>query len=306
MTIVCFGAAHVDRTARCHAAFSWGSSNPVSVAAGYGGVALNVARNLARLGRHVILISAIGRDADGEQLMAALSAEGIDTSSVLRPDAHNTANYTAVLDRDGELLFGIADMDIYDAMTPEHLTEAMAGVDEPAAWFVDANLPQASLAWLADAVPRSTPLFAAAVSPAKAPRLRPLLGRVRALFANRREAAALLARDVETTEQACQAARALHAQGVETAFVTLGADGVAVHGADGDGVFTPPPTRIHDVNGAGDAFAAVIIEALLAEKALRAAVGHGLAAASLTAETDGAVDGTLSRKRIAARAGPCR
>lgn len=302
MTIVCVGAAHVDRTARCQAAFSWGSSNPVSVAAGYGGVALNVARNLAHLDRRVALISAIGRDADGEQLMAALSAEAIDTSGVLRPDTHNTASYTAVLDRDGELLFGIADMDIYDTMTPDHVTESMAGVGQPATWFVDANLPPASLAWLGDAVPRSTPLFAAAVSPAKAPRLRPLLTRLRALFANRREAAALLGHDVETPEQASQAAQSLHAHGIQTAFVTLGADGVAVHGADGAGVFAPPPTCVRDVNGAGDAFAAAVIDALLAGEALGPAVELGLAAASLTAEADGAVDRTLSRERISARA----
>ena len=90
--VVCVGAAHVDRIARCKGEFVPGASNPVTTSESAGGVARNVAANLARLGREVALVSAIGADAEGEKLMVALGHEGIDVSAVLRGAGHPTAS----------------------------------------------------------------------------------------------------------------------------------------------------------------------------------------------------------------------
>ena len=49
LRIACIGGANIDRTARCTGDVIWGSSNPVRVEAAPGGVALNVAANLAAL-----------------------------------------------------------------------------------------------------------------------------------------------------------------------------------------------------------------------------------------------------------------
>jgi len=110
LRIACIGGANIDRTARCVGEVVWGSSNPVRVEAAPGGVALNVAANLAALECDVTFAGAIGKDAEGERLVASLTRAGVGTSHTARPDA-GTASYTALLDGSGELQVGLADME---------------------------------------------------------------------------------------------------------------------------------------------------------------------------------------------------
>ena len=296
--VVCIGAAHVNRIARCDGEFVPGSSNPVSVAQAAGGVARNVAGNLARLGREVALVSAIGADAEGEKLMGALVGEGIDVTAALRPAGHPTASYTAILDRGGELVAGLSDTAIYEALGPDLVARLGDRFAEWPVWLADANLPAASLS----AIAAPGRLFACAVSPAKAVRLGPCLGRIEALFANRAEAAALSGQVVRSAEDALAAGHALRETGLGTAFVTLGADGVAVAAEGVSAIWPALPSAVRDVNGAGDAFAAGVIDGLADGAALAIAVCRGLAMASFAAECDGPVMPALDRGDLAARA----
>lgn len=295
--VVCIGAAHLDRIARCQAEFAPGSSNPVTVAVSAGGVARNVAANLARLGRKAALASAVGTDADGEALMAALARDRIDTTAVLRR-AGPSASYTAILDRGGELIAGLSDSAIDDVLGPDLVVGLGERFADWPAWLVDANLPPASLKALAP----PTRLFACAVSPAKAGRLQPYLGRIEALIANRAEAAALTGRAVVSADDALAAGHALRKSGLGLAFITLGAEGVAVSAEADTAIWPALPSAVRDVNGAGDAFAAGVIDGLVGGAALATAVARGLAMASLAAECDGPVVQALDRQALDKRA----
>ena len=133
-------------------------------------------------------------------------------------------------------------------------------------------------------------------------RLAPCLGRIEGLFANRAEAAALSGRAVGSAEDALAAGHALRETGLGTAFVTLGAEGVAV-AAEGVSAIRPAlPSAVRDVNGAGDAFAAGVIDGLVGGATLSDAVGRGLAMASLAVECDGPVAPALDLDALAAPA----
>ena len=82
--ILCIGGAAVDRKFRLAEPPRAATSNPGRGVSSFGGVARNVAENLARLGRRAALISAVGDDADGAALVAHLAALGVDTDGVLR------------------------------------------------------------------------------------------------------------------------------------------------------------------------------------------------------------------------------
>ena len=297
--VVCIGAAHVDRTARCLGEFVRGGSNPVRTRESGGGVARNVALNLVRLGRPVALATALGADTEGERLMEALAADGIDLSAVLRPRDYRTASYTAILDRAGELIAGLSDAAIYEALSPALVAEVGDRFAAWPVWLVDANLPAESLLRVA---PRGR-LFACAVSPAKAERLRPCLGRIEALFANKAEAAVLSGRAVGSPAEALAAAHGLREAGLGMAFVTLGTQGVAVAAEGVSATWPALPSAVRDVNGAGDAFAAGVIDGLIGGAPIPLAVGRGLAMASLTAECDGPVARALDLAALAERAG---
>ena len=104
-----------------------------------------------------------------------------------------TPSYTALIDRDGELIAGFADMALYELAFAKQLRrskarEVIAAAD---AILCDANLPAAALERLV-ALAAGKPVFAIAISPAKAVRLTPVLSRLaHCLFMNRREAVAL-------------------------------------------------------------------------------------------------------------------
>ena len=296
--IACIGAAHVDRIARCQEAFAWRASNPVTLTASSGGVARNVALNLARLARPAKLLSVLGGDRDGEALIAELRSHRVDCQHAAQLEGRATASYTALLDSAGELLCGLADADIYEALTPEWLERVAPDLADWPLWAIDANLSESGIGALAAQKADGVRLAALAVSPAKAPRLKPHLASFDMLFANRAEAAALLGQQVETLAEAEDAAVALRALGPGLVFVTLGDAGVAVAAARGCELYPAPVTDVVNVNGAGDGFAAGVLDALLAAAPLTDAVRRGLAAARLTAQSPDTCSAEISAARL--------
>lgn len=277
--VTAVGACHLDRKARAAAPFVQGASNPVALQPCPGGVARNVAENLARLQVRTALVSRLGRDAEGEALLAGLRSLPLDLGGVTRSDTAPSAFHLIALEPDGEMLVAVADMRVYDEMTPALLQGLPGALWQADAVFADCNLPAETLGWLA-ARRSDSRLFAVnGVSPAKARRLRDCLGVCDMLFVNRGEAAALL----DKAEVAPEAlAAALVAAGAGEVMVTLGAAGIAVARKQETLVLPGGEGPIVDITGAGDALAAAYLEARLRGLGLGAAAERALAAARLT------------------------
>ena len=195
MRIACLGGAHLDTKAHLLSTPRTGSSNPATVTRSPGGVACNVARNLARLGAEVVLCSVAGDDMAAASLRATLSAEGVEY--VATTSDRPTASYQAVLDPEGGLFIGIADMEVYDTIGRAWVAEAVQAAEGADLWVVDANLPVRVLEALVEASP--VPVLADPVSAAKAVRLPPILDRLAVVFPDRAEAAVLAERRSGTT-----------------------------------------------------------------------------------------------------------
>ena len=73
-----------------------------------GGVALNIGMALARFGLTPALLTAVGRDAEGDELIAACAARGLSTDLIYRSDDLPTDRYMAVEGANG-LIAAIAD-----------------------------------------------------------------------------------------------------------------------------------------------------------------------------------------------------
>jgi pseudouridine kinase len=275
------GGAHIDRRGQLAGPYIPASSNPGRMREDVGGGTFNALRTAVRRGAAASLMSIRGGDAAGETVARTIQQAGIeDLSSVFLDRA--TPSYTALIDRDGELIVGFADMDIYDLAFPKQMgrSKVREAVSQADAVLCDANLPSSALERLAAAA-GSRPVFAIAVSAAKVVRLKPVLGKLAFVFMNRREAEAL----VGTGEPAGVIA-ALRAAGLASGVITGGAEGVI--GFDGDQAFSiapPVPQRVIDVTGAGDALAGATVAALLRAVALRDALREGVAAAMLAVES---------------------
>ena len=279
--LLAVGGAHVDRRGQLSGVYVPGASNPGRMREDVGGGAFNALRNAVQRGIEASLMSVRGADSAGENVARAIQEATIrDLSAVFLDRA--TPSYTALIDRDGDVLAGLADMELYEIVFPKQLRRSKARdeVFSADAILCDANLPAAALERLA-ALAEGKPLFAIAISPAKAVRLAGVLGSVSCLFMNRREAAALSG----TPKDAEPAAfvDGLRVAGLSAGVITAG--GGAVTGFDAGGIFsiTPPALgSMIDATGAGDALAGTTIAAMMHGKPLRAALREGIAAAVLT------------------------
>jgi sugar/nucleoside kinase (ribokinase family) len=288
LRLLAVGGAHVDRRGQISGLFVPGASNPGIMREDVGGGVFNALRNAAGRGIAASLMSLRGGDVDGDHVAGAIVAAGIKDLSAVFLD-RSTPSYTAILDRDGELIAGLADMELYDTAFPKQLTRRASrdAVEAADAVLCDANMPPAAVESLA-ALAHPKPLYAIAISPVKALRLADVLSRISCLFMNVREAAGLSGQG--SRADPLTIIEALRSRGLKSGIITDGHK--AITGFDQDGVFslTPPqPRRIADVTGAGDALAGVTIAALMRGLGLREALREGLAAAVLAVESPAAV-----------------
>uniref|UniRef100_UPI003D73B93F PfkB family carbohydrate kinase n=1 Tax=Streptomyces cucumeris TaxID=2962890 RepID=UPI003D73B93F len=147
--VVVIGGANVDVKVRSLAPVAYHTSNPGRSHTSPGGVARNIAENLARLGTPTHLIAAVGQDAAGERLLSETQATGVRVDHVHR-SAHPTGTYTAVLDADGDLVVAIADMAATDGLGPGHLHHARELIGHAAMLVLDGNLSPQVLAYALD------------------------------------------------------------------------------------------------------------------------------------------------------------
>jgi pseudouridine kinase len=295
--LVCVGGAAVDRAYRAPAALVPGTSNPVAAAPpGFGGVARNVAENLARLEVRTALVSVVGDDENGRALEAHLASLGIVSRIAVLSD-RRTAEYVAVLQPSGEMAFGLADMEIFGAFTAGLLDEAWPLLAEADWVFADCNLPAAALQHLITRK-RRAPVFRLAVdavSTPKAKRLPADLTGIDCLFVNRDEAVSLLDAGGSAGVAHAELAGLVLDRGCRRLVMTLGGAGVlAAEPASAPAVLPTVGEAAVDVTGAGDALIAGTLSRLALGTALAEAVGTGLVAAALTIERHGSVRSDLS------------
>ena len=285
--ILCIGSVLWDIIGRAPASLRLGSDVPGRITRLPGGVAMNIAMTLTRFGLRPALLTAIGRDAEGDELIAACLRMGLDCAHVYRSDDLPTDRYMAIEGANG-LIAAVADAHSLE-MAGDKILRALADGSlgseaEPYAGRIalDGNLTEALISDTA-----RSPLFAQAdlrvapASPGKAERLMPLLGHPRATLYVNLEEAGLIAKGRH--DSAAEAAEAMLARGAARVLVTDGGRDAA-EGTAGQGVITgrPPQVLVTRVTGAGDTFMAAHIvtesrgasRAQALEAALRAAAEY--------------------------------
>ena len=304
VAIACIGAAHMDHKASADQAVRLGTSNPVTMTRTLGGVARNVAECLARLDGRVSLVSIVGRDGDGDRVITETGRCGVDMGLCDRSEHHHTACYTALLDHRGELVVALADMAIYDEMTPDRIAPLLPALADHPVWFLDTNFPAPTLRFLLENRPAGVSLLAVdAVSVPKAAKLAGLLDRIDLLFGNRDEIGFLAQRDVRSPLDVCEAANSLLRRGVAAVVVSQGADGSFL-ASDGTYDFFPAmPARVRDVTGAGDALIAGMLYGQATDRPMAEAMMLGLADAALAVESAETVNPSLNADLLLQRAG---
>ena len=301
--ILVLGGAHIDRRGMIETETAPGASNPGSWMEEAGGGGFNAARNLSRLGFEVRIIAPRGGDVTGEVVAEAARQAGVEDTPFTFLD-RRTPSYTAILERDGNLVIALADMDLYKLFTPRRLKVRAVREAIIASDFLlcDANLPEDTLTALG-LIARACekPLAAIAISPAKAVKLKAALGDIDILFMNEAEARALTG---ETAENVRDWPNILRKAGLSGGVVTRGASEVVAFKGTEKAIPHPPLIReVKDVTGAGDAMASGYLAAIAEGKTIREALRQGAAAAAITVQSSFATSQDLSKDSVEAMLG---
>ena len=280
--VLAIGAANLDITASTQQQLAAGDSTPGQVRYAAGGVARNVAENLARLGHHVCFLTAVGDDLYGRSLLEHTQNAGVDTHTCWTVPGAATSSYVSLHGTDGDMAFAINDMAILEHITPERLAGQAEKLRRASAWVLDCNLSEAALEWLFTHTP-DIPVFVDPVSAFKCRRLLPWLAQVHTLKANRLEAQALWGCAVESDYAVEDATRWFHAQGVVCVVLSLGERGVYWSARDGaSGWQAAIPVSVRTATGAGDALLAGLLHGHLQDLPLRHSVLFAVGCAALT------------------------
>ncbi|MEO6625476.1 MAG: PfkB family carbohydrate kinase [Burkholderiaceae bacterium] len=292
--VLVVGAANLDITGSTRNPLTPGDSSPGRIRNTPGGVARNVAENLARLGTPVELLAAVGDDGFGSSLLASTGRAGAGVQGCWSLAGKSTSTYMSVHGPDGEMAIAINDLDIVEGVTPERLADRKGLLHQAPALMLDCNLPAIALQYLFENA-AGKPVFVDAVSAFKCRRVLPWLSGIHTLKVNQLEAAALSGMvPASGATNACMADW-LHEHGVRRVLLSLGERGVYWSERGGaSGLQAAAPVPVVSVTGAGDALMAGLLHQTLRGAALRDAVRFSCACAAMTLLVPGANHAGLS------------
>lgn len=293
--IICTGGACIDYKLKALHPVIAHTSNPVTTHISLGGVARNVARNLANLTDSIALQCVVGDDIDGQHLLSDAQIQQIDISSSLTLKNQPTARYFSFLDQEGELQIAGAAMEIVDHI-PQHARQHWCR-DWPlnAIIFLDTNLPHDLLntiiSWSAS---HNMVIGIDPVSAIKSKKLPYLLEGVFFIKPDHYEMQALTDQPITSINDYFIAGKQLLKRGVQNIVISLGKLGYIIVNENWQKHYPAVKVKsVLDVSGAGDAFTAGILYGIQSGLALTDACEIAAKIAALTIQSYATVNDTI-------------
>ncbi|WP_313893671.1 PfkB family carbohydrate kinase [Psychrobacillus sp.] len=296
--VICIGGANVDRKYIVKKELQMGTSNPTISMQSVGGVARNIAENIGRLGHSVRMLTVVGNDME-YQIIEKTSSNWMNLYSVEKLANYSTGTYSAILDQQGEMLFALANMEIYEQLTVEYMKKQESNLMNAQLIIVDMNCTKEVLQYLQTlAIGNNVPLAIIPVSSPKMERIPDSLNGIEWLIINRDEAETYLQVKIidETTWK--EAAEAFVQKGVKNVVITNGSKGVMYFSDTEEAVAHVPAIQVDhvvDVTGAGDAFVSGTLHAWIDGQDMKTAVNTGMMNASKTLQSAETVRTELSK-----------
>jgi ribokinase len=220
---------------------------------GYGGKGANQAVMAARLGGAVTLVSRIGDDLFGRDMVEHFRREHIDTRFVVPTPGVSTGTAVITVDAAGRNTI-IVSPGANGSLTPEDVENARQAIESARVLVCQQEVPsETNLAGMRIAANAGVPVVfnpapAGDGLPEEAYRLSTVL------CPNEHEAGLLTGRTVNSPADVEAAARELISRGAASVIVTLSERGCLVIAKDGVEAIAAPVVEAVDTTGAGDAF----------------------------------------------------
>jgi pseudouridine kinase len=297
--ILVIGSASTDLKGHAKREVQRGTSVPGTVTLSYGGVARNVAENLARLGQPSVLLSAVGDDTFGRHLIEYTGASGVDVSRIIVSNEYPSGSYLAILDQTGSKVAAVDEMSVINLVTPAYLRQNGALFKTADMVVLDANLSPRTLATAVRmAKDAGVPLAVDPTSAGLAPRIRSYLQDIAIIKPDLAEAEVLCRRPIRGRADATAAVQELVAAGVGIALISLAEEGVCYASAQERGYMPAIRCEVVDYTGAGDALTATVVYGLVNHLPLDETMRLAVSAATLTLQCPETVCPDLSLEKL--------
>ena len=288
--ILLIGGANVDYIATSKEKLKRRFSNTGTITYTYGGVIRNTAENLARLGNHCTLMTAIGNDDLGSKLREHLLSLGVTvySSSSDLP----TASYIAVNDEKHYLDVAICDSRIMETVTPKFLKKHDKFIQEHDSIIMDANLTQETIDYLFETY-KDKKFICEAISPDNIKKYTKHLKNIYLLKCNIHEAQALMNHKFGERDLVGQ----MLVKGVKNIVVSNKSNDI-YYGRDSRDIGFVKVQEVKEFvnsNGCGDALFAGTIDYMLQGRKLKEAITFGNDMARITLMTEKAVSEEISK-----------
>ncbi len=224
-------------------------SNPGYVHESLGGVARNIAENLARLGFQCTLLTALGNDTYGTLIRQSAAAIGL-TLDVITTE--RTPAYYSVIDENQDDLIGVAVMDQLSSIDSNILLSRKIDIQKADLVIMDTNLSESAMETVLNLA--KAPVVVDAISTQKAMKIRSMLPRIWGLKVNQLEAETLSGYRIKTPEDLIKVGAFFQEKGLQHTWITLGKEG-AYHFQQTTWDYQKGRTvQVINPTGAGDAF----------------------------------------------------
>lgn len=296
--ITCIGGMNMDFNFQLKKDLILETSNPVSSTISHGGVIRNVAENLVRLGSKVSLMSVVGEDAYGQELINE-NGKIMEVFAVDKVKHASTGGYYSILDKQGQMQIGFANMDINAVMNSGWILEHKKHLLMSHYIVADLNISSDAVDMLIDISNQFTiPLAIVTVSVPKMQHLPKELQGVELIITNKAETEAYFNQTFTSVEDACLA---WLKTGVKSTVITYGSKG-AYYTEKGNVHFVKAfeinEKDIVDTTGAGDAFSGALIHGLTSGMTMKESVHLASKSASLTIQQPTSVNKKLTNKIV--------
>lgn len=250
----------------------------------FGGKGANQASALAKLGCHVKMLGAVGRDLSGDLAIKNLESFGIDCADVLRCDAPTGAAVITVCGGDNHI---ILDIGANGCVTPQVIAERESLFAWAEAVVLQYEIPTESVIAAARTARKHGKTVILNPAPVKEID-REIYSYVDYLIPNEFEAQLITGIEQNGDEDAVRAIRALQEMGCRNAIVTLGKRGCAY--SDGEkisfaGIY---PVKAVDTTAAGDSFIGGICSRLGEVASMEEAISYASAVSAIAVSRHGA------------------
>lgn len=257
----------------------------------HGGVARNVAENMANLGAEVEFVTMLDDDALGHEARARLRGAGVKlTHAVSTPDK-GMGMWLAVFNEKGDLAGSVSRMP--DAAPIERLFDERGEeiIQGCRGITLEIDLSERVSERVFELAKRfNKPVYAIVANMSVILRRPDLMSQTACVILNEIEAGRLFGRELRalSPEAMLEAiSEAAPAMGIRSIVVTMGERGAVYLDAEKDlrGICPAVPCRVVDTTGAGDAFFSAVVESLARGMRLDEAVICGARLASMTVST---------------------